>query len=133
MEEVKKNETIKKDEAIKEKKKDKKVIKETENEEKIKAVKIKSRQVKNLIEIPVNEMTEKEKDSLIKYYREQITIKDVKIEELNKNIIATREQVQIQMKEVEKCDIFYRGEIKYIKDQLEVCMQAVDRSIMGGL
>lgn len=92
----------------------------------------KARKVEELITESTKKMTDKEKDILIKFLREDNTKLGHQISALRENIEAAYKkvnQVEAQYNDMEK---FYRDNLAYIDGQVVAFTNAVRKSTVGG-
>ena len=92
----------------------------------------KARKVEELIEEATRKMSDKEKDLLISFLREDTTQLKNTIDALKQNIEASYAKCREIEAQYEAMENFYKGSLKYIDDQLVAFAEAVRRSTVGG-
>ena len=92
----------------------------------------KARKVEDLIEEATRKMSDKEKDLLISFLREDTTKLKITIDALKQNIEASYAKCREIEAQYEAMENFYKGSLKYIDDQLVAFAEAVRRSTVGG-
>ena len=115
-------------------------MEETKVEETVKAEPKKTRKPREkvrkpeeLMEVRLGSMTEKEKEALIKYLKEQMNVKEQQIKLYEQNITTTREQLQESQMLLEKCESFYRNKLTYVNNQTNAFVETIKAGIAGGI
>lgn len=135
MEEIKTPET-KEETNVTEKKpaRTKKTQKNEENRTSAKKTrKPRARKVEDLVNEATKKMTDKEKDLLISFLREDTTKLKNTIEALKQNIESAYSQCRELEKQYESMENFYRESLKYIDGQVIAFANAVRKSTVGGM
>ena len=93
----------------------------------------KARKIEEVITLATKDMTDKEKENLINYLKEEINLKENQIGALKENIESTRKQLQEAQKMIDECELFYRSKLQYVDQQTNAFVAAVRASIVGGI
>lgn len=93
----------------------------------------KSRPVNELIEAATKNMTDKEKEHLIDFLKNEIVGKNTKIEALRINSEKAYEQARELEKQYTAMEEHYRQKLQYIDEQSRAFLKAVTLSTRGGL
>lgn len=113
--------------------KPKKEEKETKVEKKTKITRApRARKVEELINEATKKMTDKEKDILIAFLRQDTTVLKNQITALKDNIEAVHTKMHMLEKQYEDMEKFYRDNLAYIDGQVLAMVNAVRRSTVGG-
>lgn len=92
----------------------------------------KARKVEDLIDEATKKMTDKEKDLLISFLREDTTQLKNTIEALKQNIESAYAQCRELEAQYEAMEKFYRDSLAYIDGQVIAFANAVRKSTVGG-
>ena len=92
----------------------------------------KARKVEELVNEATKKMTDKEKDVLIKFLREDATKMKNQIEALKQNIESAYAKVNKVEEQYNAMEAFYRNNLEYIDGQVVAFANAVRRSTVGG-
>lgn len=92
-----------------------------------------ARKVEELIDEATRKMTDKEKDLLISFLREDTTRLKNTIDALKQNIESAYKQCRELEKQYESMEAFYRDSLKYIDGQVVAFANAVRKSTVGGM
>lgn len=92
----------------------------------------KARKVEDLIDEATKKMTDKEKDLLISFLREDTTQLKNTIEALKQNIESAYAQCRELEAQYEAMENFYRDSLAYIDGQVVAFANAVRKSTVGG-
>ena len=93
----------------------------------------KARKIEEVITLATKDMTDKEKENLINYLKEEINLRENQIGALKENIESTRKQLQESQKMLDECELFYRSKLQYVDQQTNAFVAAVRASIVGGI
>ena len=93
----------------------------------------KARKVEELIEEATKKMTDKEKDLLISYLREDTTKLKNTIENLKQTIESSFAQCREVERQYEAMEKFYKDSLSYIDGQVTAFANAVRKSTVGGM
>lgn len=85
----------------------------------------KARNVEELVHEATKKMTDKEKDILIEYLREEILKKDTQIEFHKSNTQAALEKAQLAERQFATMEAYYADRQEYITDQVKAFANAV--------
>lgn len=91
-----------------------------------------ARKVEDLIEEATKKMTDKEKDLLIAFLREDTTKLNNQILALKQNIESAYEKVNMIQADYEAMERFYRDALQYIDGQVIAFANAVRKSTVAG-
>lgn len=93
----------------------------------------KARKVEDLIEEATRKMSDKEKDILISFLREDTTKLKNTIEALKQNIESAYAQCREVEAQYEAMEKFYKDSLQYIDGQVIAFANAVRKSTVGGM
>lgn len=85
----------------------------------------KARDIEELVNEATKKMTDKEKDILIEYLREEILKKDTQIEFHKSNTQAALEKAQLAERQFASMEAYYADRQEYITDQVKAFANAV--------
>lgn len=109
-----------------------KEVKETTEVKKARKPREKTRSVEELITLPVNKMTDKEKAKLIKTLKEANTLLSNKIDAFKQNSETAFAQARAKEEDFDAMEKYYREQLRYIKNQLNAFGAAVDQVMKTG-
>lgn len=124
--------TLAKETKVLEKKEEKVVKVASEKKKKTKTRAPKARKVEDLINETTKKMTDKEKDILIKFLREDNNRLSNQISSLRQNIEAAYAKVNKVEEAYNAMEAFYRNNLEYIDGQVVAFANAVRKSTVGG-
>lgn len=128
------NETKVLESAPKKEAKKEKVTAEKKTEKKVKQTRApRARKVEELVNEATKKMTDKEKDILIKFLREDTTKLKNQIDALKANIEASYKKAQLIEEQYKDMEAFYRDSLAYIDGQVVAFANAVRKSTVGGV
>lgn len=110
-----------------------KEIKEVKEVKKERKPREKVRPVEELVNLPTNKMTDKEKDKLIKALKENNMLLINQVEAFKQNSETAFAQARNKEEAYEAMERFYRGRLQYINTQLAAFGAAVNEAIKGGI
>ena len=93
----------------------------------------KVRDMKELMELPVNKLSDKEKDVLIKELKETATILQQKAEAYKQNASSAFDQTRQIEEQYKAMENYYRGLLSYVNNQVNAFKAAIDQAIKGGI
>lgn len=91
----------------------------------------KARPVEELVEAPTKNMTDKEKDNLIEYFKEQIIIADNKIEQYKQNSEAAFKRARNVEDEFKAMEAYYKDRLAYLTNSTRIFYQSVCLATKG--
>lgn len=97
------------------------------------APKKKSREITELVELAVKNMTDKEKENLINYLKDEGYAKDGKITALKNNCEMAYEKLRRCEEEYNAMERYYKDRLNFIDQQVLAFSNAVKLSIVGGV
>ena len=92
-----------------------------------------ARKPEELISEATKNMSDKEKDILIKFLKENTTMLKNKMEELNRNIESAYRKANQLEEQYKSMEAFYQENLKYIDGQVVAMVNAVRKSTVGGV
>lgn len=99
----------------------------------LKARKPKARKVEELIELSVAKLTDKEKEILIKYLKEEVIKATNMAENYKQNCTTAYEKLSRADNEFKAMEDYYKNSLGYINQQMVAFSQAVQRATIGGI
>lgn len=93
----------------------------------------KARDIKELIDLSTKNMTDKEKDNLITYFKSEMHLMDNKLEALRHNCESAYAKCRACEEEYAAMERYYKDRLAFIDQQVTAFGNAVKLSIVGGL
>lgn len=107
-------------------------VEKVEKKEK-KETKVKARKPEELTNIPIKQMTEKEKECYIKKLREDLEIMDTKCAHYKMNAESAFEKVQLSEKNFNSMEDYYKKREQFMKDSLNNFVKTMALLLEGRL
>lgn len=107
-------------------------VEKVEKKEK-KEPKVKARKPEELTDVPVKQMTEKEKECYIKKLREDLALMDTKCAHYKMNAESAYEKVQLSEKNFNSMEDYYKKREQFIKDSLNNFVKTMALLLEGRL
>lgn len=95
--------------------------------------KVKARKPKELTDVPVKQMTEKEKECYIKKLREDLAMMDTKCAHYKMNAESAFEKVQLSEKNFNSMEDYYKKREQFVKDSLNNFVKTMALLLEGRL
>ena len=92
----------------------------------------KVRDIEEIIELPVNKLTEKEKDKLINFFKDSINEISNKVEAYKSNAKAAYEQTRQMEADYKAMEAYYKKQLKFVHIQLEAFVASITTVTKGG-
>lgn len=93
----------------------------------------KSRDNQELIEAPIKSMTDKEKENLINHLKEELVLKENKIDAFRTNCEKAYEKLRMMENDYNAMESYFKDRMRYIEEQTNAFCKAVNLSITGGV
>lgn len=93
----------------------------------------KTRDIEELLKAATKGMTDKEKENLINYLKENILGMENKVEALRKNCEAAYEKLRMMEDDYKAMEAYYKERMQYINEQTTAFHKAIKLSIVGGI
>ena len=97
------------------------------------ADKVKNRKPEELTDIPVKQMTEKEKETYITKLREDLAMMDTKCAHYKMNAESAFEKVQLSEKNFNSMEDYYKKREQFVKDNLNNFVKTMALLLEGRL
>ena len=94
---------------------------------------VKVRPTEELIEVPVKKLSDKEKDNLIEFLREQAIELTNKINAYKETTEASFRQTRKMEEDFKAMESYYKKQLNYIAVQLAAFQTAVEQATKGGV
>lgn len=107
-------------------------VEKVEKKEK-KEPKVKARKPEELTDVPIKQMTEKEKECYIKKLREDLAIMDTKCAHYKMNAESAYEKVQLSEKNFNSMEDYYKKREQFVKDSLNNFVKTMALLLEGRL
>ena len=91
----------------------------------------KARPVEELVEASYKSLTEKEKELLIEFYKEQLTIADNKIEQFKQNADAAFKRARNVEENFNSMEAYYKERLAYLTNSTKIFYQSVCLATKG--
>ena len=98
-----------------------------------KETKVKARKPEELTDVPVKQMTEKEKECYIKKLREDLEVMNTKCAHYKMNAESAFEKVQLSEKNFNSMEDYYKKREQFIKDSLNSFVKTMALLLEGRL
>lgn len=92
----------------------------------------KVRTTAELVDVPVKKMTEKEKEQMIEFYKEQNRMLEQKLDALDVNITSAYEKLRNSEDQYNAMESYFKRQLQYINTQVEAFHTAVNHATRGG-
>lgn len=93
----------------------------------------KARDNAELIEASIKSMTDKEKENLINYLKEDVLGLENKLKALKSNCEAAYEKLRMMENDYNAMEAYYKERMSYIDEQASAFYKAIRLSIVGGI
>lgn len=107
-------------------------VEKVEKKEK-KEPKVKARKPEELTNVPIKQMTEKEKECYIKKLREDLAVMDTKCAHYKMNAESAYEKVQLSEKNFNSMEDYYKKREQFMKDSLNNFVKTMALLLEGRL
>jgi hypothetical protein len=108
------------------------VTEEKKEEKPARKPRVKTRNAEELLDATLKSMSEKEKNLLINYLKDEINKKDAKIDLLQNNTESAFAQTRQTEQQYEAMERYYRDRLGYINNQVKAFSDAIGLAITGG-
>ena len=109
------------------------MAKETAEVKKTRKPREKVRPVEETFNLPVKKLTDKEKEQLINFLKEQVNLFSNQQEAYKQNAESAFEKARKLEEQMDAVERFYRGKLKFVDTQVTAFHAAINEAIKGGI
>lgn len=93
----------------------------------------KTREIEEIINLPVSKLSDKEKEKLIKALKEENTLVNNKCGHLKQSTESAFAQARELENKYDAMEKFYIGQLQYVNNQLNAFHAAINQALKGGI